>query len=85
MIFLARELSPVRENQHFSHRVQCLTIGAKLNACRSYASHASILIECPFVELHPIVKFPVELKYFGTKKKNAVFWKIETDAKILFI
>lgn len=75
MIFLARELSPVRENPHFSHRVRCLTIGAKLNACRSYASHASILIECPFVELHhPIVKFPAELKYFGAKKKRMRFF-----------
>lgn len=74
MIFLARELSPVRENPHFSHRVRCLTIGAKLNACRSYASHASILIECPFVELHhPIVKFPAKLKYFGAKKKECGF------------
>lgn len=86
MIFLARELPHVCGNLHFSHRVRCLTIGTKLNACRSYASHASILIECPFVELHhPIVEFSAELKYFATKKCGFFENKNRRNGGILFI
>lgn len=45
--FLAREPPTIRGNPCFSHRAQRLTIDVKHGACRSYASHASILIEFP--------------------------------------